>query len=157
GSRVQVVLDRTPLYAEGGGQVGDAGVIRTAGGGVVRVSETKPGPGGTIVHEGVVEVGEGRAGDEVEAEGDADLRGGETRAHTATHVIHHTIRQILGEHARQAGSLVRPGDLRFDFSHYEAVPRATFEEVEEIANRRLVEDDPVRAFETTFEEARNEG
>jgi len=88
---------------------------------------------------------------------DADFRAGTARAHTATHVVHHTIRQLLGEHARQAGSLIRPGDLRFDFSHYEAVPRATFEEIEEIANRRLVQDDPVRAFETTFEEARNEG
>ncbi len=156
GDNVRVVLDRTALYAEGGGQVGDAGVVRTAGG-VVRVRETKAGPGGTIVHEGVVESGEIRAGEEAHAEVDAEFRAGTTRAHTATHVIHHTIRAILGEHARQAGSLIRPGDLRFDFSHYEGVPRETFEEVEEISNRRLLQDDPVRAFETTFEEARNEG
>jgi alanyl-tRNA synthetase len=156
GSRVRVVLDRTALYAEGGGQVGDAGSIRTAAG-VVRVQETKPGPGGTIVHEGVVESGEIREGEDAHAEVDEEFRAGTTRAHTATHVIHHTIRALLGDHARQAGSLIRPGDLRFDFSHYEAVPRETFDEVEDIANRRLVRDDPVRAFETTFEEARNEG
>ena len=156
GDQVRVVLDRTALYAEGGGQVGDAGEIR-APGGVVRVRETKAGPGGTIVHEGVVESGEIRAGDDAHAEVDREFRAGTTRAHTATHVIHHTIRAILGDHARQAGSLIRPGDLRFDFSHYEAVPRETFEQVEEIANGRLLQDDPVRAFETTFEEARNEG
>ncbi len=156
GQQVRVVLDRTPLYAEGGGQVGDAGTIRTATG-VVRVEETKPGPGGTIVHRGVVESGEVREGDEAHAEVDGEFRAGTARAHTATHIVHHTIRQMLGEHARQAGSLIRPGDLRFDFSHFEAVPRDAFEEIEYVANERLAHDDPVRAYETTFEFARNEG
>jgi alanyl-tRNA synthetase len=156
GQRVRVVMDRTPLYAEGGGQVGDAGVIRTSTGSV-HVSDTKPGPGGTIVHEGVVEAGEVRSGDEAHAEVDVDFRAGTARAHTATHIVHHTIRQLLGEHARQAGSLIRPGDLRFDFSHFEAVPHDAFDEIEAVANGRLVQDDPVRAYETTFEFARNEG
>jgi alanyl-tRNA synthetase len=109
------------------------------------------------VHEGVVEAGEVHTGEEVHAEVDREFRAGAARAHTATHVIHHTIRQMLGDHARQAGSLIKPGDLRFDFSHFEAIPAETFEEIEAIANRRLTADDPVRIYETTFDVARNEG
>src|SRR5207245_9798466 len=79
------------------------------------------------------------------------------RSHTATHVLHHTLRQFLGDHARQAGSLVAPGRLRFDFTHFEAVPRHALEEIEYLANRRLAEDEPVRAYETTFDCARSQG
>jgi alanyl-tRNA synthetase len=156
GQDVQLVLDRTPFYVEGGGQVGDAGVIRTSGG-EVRVSDTRPGPGGTIVHEGVVTAGQIRSGQEVEAIVDAPRREATARSHTATHVLHHTVRSVLGEHARQAGSLVAPGRLRFDFTHYEAVPRASFEEMEYLANRRLADDQSVRAYETTFDFARSQG
>ena len=156
GQRVRVVLDRTPFYAEGGGQVGDEGVIRTPSG-TVRVTDTKGGPAGTVVHEGVVTSGEIRQGEEAEAEVDAERRGGTARSHTATHVLHHTIRQFLGEHARQAGSLVAPGRLRFDFTHYEPVPRHALEEMEYLSNRRFGEDDSVRAYETTFEFARSQG
>src|SRR5205085_716866 len=77
--------------------------------------------------------------------------------YTATHVVHWTIRHLLGEHARQAGSLVAPGRLRFDFSHHQAVPRDVLEEAEFTANRRLAEDSPVRAYETTMDYARSEG
>ena len=156
GGRVRVVLNRTPFYAEGGGQVGDAGTIR-AGTGTVHVTGTRPGPGGTIVHEGVVERGEIRSGEQVEAVVDADRRAATARSHTGTHVLHHTLRTFLGEHARQAGSLVAPGRLRFDFTHFEAVPRDALEEVEYMANRRLAEDSPVRAYETTFDFARSQG
>jgi alanyl-tRNA synthetase len=156
GRPVRLVLDRTPFYAEGGGQVGDAGIVR-APGALVRVTGARPGPGGTIVHEGVVEAGELRAGDQVEAQVDPDWRAGSARSHTATHVLHHTLRQFLGEHARQAGSLVAPGRLRFDFAHFEGMSRDALEEVEVLANRRLGDDSPVRAYETTFEFARSEG
>ncbi|HXF57776.1 MAG TPA: alanine--tRNA ligase [Actinomycetota bacterium] len=156
GSRVRLVLDRTPFYAEAGGQVGDAGVIRTPGGLVV-VEDTRPGPGGLIVHEGVVRSGEVRAGEEAEAQVDAPRREATARSHTATHVLHWSVRHLLGEHARQAGSLVAPGRLRFDFTHFEAVPRERLEEIEELANRRLAEDAAVRAYETTFEFARSQG
>jgi alanyl-tRNA synthetase len=156
GRQVRLVLDRTPFYPEGGGQVGDAGVIRTSGG-VVQVSDTRPGPGGTIVHEGVVASGEVRQGDEAEARVDDQRRAATARSHTATHVLHHTLRQFLGEHARQAGSLVAPGRLRFDFTHFEPVPRHSLEEIEYLANRRLGDDQPVRAYETTYEFARSEG
>jgi alanyl-tRNA synthetase len=156
GAHVQVVLDRTPFYAEGGGQVGDAGIIRT-GGGLVRVTDTRPGPGGITVHDGIVESGEIREGEEAEARVDEERREATARSHTATHVLHHTIRQSLGEHARQAGSLVRPGQLRFDFSHFEAVPREALEEIEYVANERLAQDSAVRAYETTQDFARSQG
>jgi alanyl-tRNA synthetase len=156
GASVRFVLDRTPFYPEGGGQVGDRGIVRTTGG-VIEVADTRPGPGGTIVHEGVVTTGEVSEGDEAEATIDASLREATARSHTATHVLHHTVRQALGEHARQAGSLVEPGRLRFDFTHFEAVPRPALEEIEYAANSRLSQDQPVRAYETTLEFARSEG
>jgi alanyl-tRNA synthetase len=156
GRRVELVLDRTPFYAEGGGQVGDAGSIMTPTG-TVEVTDTKPGPGGIIVHEGVVASGEVLQSQEVEAAVDAERRAGAARSHTGTHVLHHTIRQFLGEHARQAGSLVAPGRFRFDFSHYEGVPRTALEEIEYLANDRLEHDSPVRAYETTKEFAQSQG
>jgi alanyl-tRNA synthetase len=156
GTAVRVILDRTPFYAEGGGQVGDAGRIRTSGG-EIEVTDTRPGPGGTVVHQGRVVSGEVRQGDEAEAVVDEDRRAATARSHTATHVLHHTIRVALGEHARQAGSLVAPGRLRFDFTHYEAVPRDALEEIEYLVNRRLADDQPVRAYETTYDFARSEG
>jgi alanyl-tRNA synthetase len=153
---VEVLLDRTPFYAEGGGQVGDAGVIRTATG-EARVEDTVPGPGQTIVHRARVMAGEIRAGQDGEALVDADRRAATARSHTGTHVIHWTLRHLLGEHARQAGSLVAPGRLRFDFTHFEPLSRDRLEEVEGQANARLSEDAPVRAYETTFEFARSQG
>ncbi len=156
GDEVRLVLDRSPFYAESGGQVGDHGTVRTASG-VVRVSDAQWGPGEVIVHTGVVESGEVREGEEAHAEVDAARREATARAHTATHVVHWTLKHVLGEHARQAGSLVAPGRLRFDFPHHSSVPREVLEEAEEIANRRLAEDDAVSIYETTFDEARNQG
>ncbi|MGH2764330.1 MAG: alanine--tRNA ligase-related protein, partial [Actinomycetota bacterium] len=156
GDEVELVLDRTPFYAEGGGQVGDAGVIRTATGEVV-VEDTVGGPGEAIVHRGRVGRGEVEPGQEVEAEVDAGRREATARSHTGTHVIHWTLRHLLGEHARQAGSLVAPGRLRFDFTHFEPLSRDGIEEAETLANTRLAWDDPVRAYETTFEFARSQG
>jgi alanyl-tRNA synthetase len=156
GQEVRLVLDRTPFYAEGGGQVGDAGTIRTATA-VIEVTDTRAGPGGITVHHGRVASGEVKQGEEVEAVVDADRRAATARSHTATHVLHHTVRQTLGEHARQAGSLVAPGRLRFDFTHFEPVGRSALEEMEYLVNRRLSEDQPVRAYETTLEFARSQG
>ncbi len=156
GEEVRLILDRSPFYAESGGQIGDHGYLRTPGG-LVRVVDTQWGPGEVIVHSGVVQSGEVRAGEEVHAEVDAVRREATARAHTATHVVHWTLRHVLGEHARQAGSLVAPGRLRFDFPHHSAVPRDVLEQAEEIANRRLAEDAPVTIYETTFEEAKNQG
>src|ERR671919_1794891 len=156
GDRVGILLDRTPFYAEGGGQVGDTGVIRSSSG-EIRVEDTIPGPAETNVHRGRVTRGEVKAGDDVEAMVDADRRAATMRSHTGTHVLHWTLRHLLGEHARQAGSLVAPGRLRFDFTHFEGLHREDIERIEAAANARLGEDASVRAYETTFEYARSQG
>jgi alanyl-tRNA synthetase len=153
---VRFVLDRTPFYAESGGQVGDQGVLRTPGG-TIDVTDTQFGPGDIIVHTGVVGSGEIREGEEVHGEVDAARREATARAHTATHIVHWTLRHVLGDHARQAGSLVAPGRLRFDFPHHSAVPRDVLEQAEELANRRLAEDGQVTIYETTMDEAKNQG
>jgi alanyl-tRNA synthetase len=156
GSEVEVVLDRTPFYAEGGGQVGDAGRIQGPAG-ALEVHDTVWGPGETIVHRARVTEGEVRVGEEVEAHVDRERRAATARSHTGTHVLHWTFRHLLGDHARQAGSLVAPGHLRFDVTHFEGLSRDFLERVEGEANRRLVDDDPVRAYETTFDFARSQG
>ncbi len=156
GEEVDVVLDRTAFYAEGGGQVGDAGTIRTPTG-ALEVLDTVAGPGETIVHRARVTQGEVRAGQEAEAQVDAERRAATARSHTGTHVLHWTLRNLLGEHARQAGSHVAPGRLRFDFTHFEGVGRDQLDEAEAEVNRRLAANDPVRAYETSAEFARNQG
>jgi alanyl-tRNA synthetase len=156
GQDVRLVLDRTPFYAESGGQVADHGYVRTPGG-LIRVVDAQWGPGKVIVHAGVVQSGEVREGEESHAEVDRVRREATARSHTATHVVHWALRHVLGEHARQAGSLVAPGRLRFDFPHHSAVPRDLLAQAEEVANHRLAEDAPVRIYETTFEEAKNQG
>jgi alanyl-tRNA synthetase len=156
GQEVRFVLDRTPFYAEAGGQVGDQGVLR-APGGTIRVTDAQPGPGDLVVHSGVVDTGELRAGDEVHGEVDVARREATARAHTATHIVHWTLKHLLGEHARQAGSLVAPGRLRFDFPHHSAVGWDALEQAEEIANAKTSADDQITIYETTFDEAKNQG
>jgi len=156
GEEVRLVLDRTPFYAESGGQIGDHGYVRTPGG-LARIVDSQWGPGDLVVHSGVVQSGEIRTGEDAHAEVDRIRREATARAHTATHVVHWTLKHVLGEHARQAGSLVAPGRLRFDFPHHSAIARDALEQAEELANRRLAEDAPVTIYEATFEEAKNQG
>jgi alanyl-tRNA synthetase len=156
GDAVRVFLERTPFYAEGGGQVGDRGVIRTHTG-TIRITDTQKAGDHAIVHEGVVESGEVRSGQDAIGEIDRLFREGTARAHTSTHVIHATLRRILGDHARQAGSLIEPGRLRFDFSHPSAVPFEVLEDAELEANRHLSADDVVTIFETSMDEATSLG
>jgi alanyl-tRNA synthetase len=156
GDRLVLLLNRTPFYAESGGQIADTGTIR-APAGVVRVEDAQWTPQRAIALSGVVESGEVRAGEEVHAAVDAERRAATARSHTATHVVHWTMRHLLGDHARQAGSLVAPGRLRFDFPNPSGVPRERLEEAEILANARLAEDDTVRIFETTMDEAKRLG
>ncbi|MGH2710118.1 MAG: alanine--tRNA ligase [Actinomycetota bacterium] len=156
GDGVELFLDRTSFYAEGGGQVGDAGGIKTETG-EARVEDTVSGPGDVTVHKARVTRGEIRQGQDAAATVDENRRIATARSHTCTHVLHWTLRNLLGEHARQAGSLVAPGRLRFDFTHFEGLSRDRLEEIEGLANSRLAEDSPVRAYETTFEFARSQG
>ena len=156
GGEIRFVLDRSPFYAESGGQVGDHGLVR-APGGTIRVEDAVFGPGNVIVHRGIVDAGEIHVGEVVHGEVDAHRREATARAHTATHIVHWTLKHLLGEHARQAGSLVAPGRLRFDFPHHSAVPLEVLEQGEELANAKTVGDDQVTIYETTFDEAKSQG
>jgi alanyl-tRNA synthetase len=157
GDQVELVLDRTPFYAEGGGQVGDSGTVRTAGGAVLQVTDTRPGLEGFHIHTARVLKGEAVPGEEVHAEVDADRREAVTRSHTATHTLHWALRDQLGEHARQQGSLVDAGRLRFDFAHFAAVPPERLAEVEAAVNRQLLADPEVKVWHTSLPEAEAAG
>ncbi len=155
GAKVDVVLDRTPFYAEAGGQVGDTGML-TAGDGrtQLRVFDTQYGiPGTLVLHRAEVVRGELAEGDSVTGTIDAERRDRIRRNHTATHVLHWALREVLGPHVKQAGSLVAPDRLRFDFSHFQAVTPDELDRIEDLANREIITDAPVRHYETTREHA----
>ncbi|MEP6464297.1 MAG: alanine--tRNA ligase [Frankiaceae bacterium] len=154
---VEVVLDRTPFYAESGGQLADAGLIRLADGTELEVYDVQRPVGDLIVHRARVRHGEPLVGAEAVAEVDVERRRSISRSHTATHLVHQAIRSALGETAAQAGSLNAPGRLRFDFSAPGAVPASVLADVEQQVNEILVADLPVRAFVTTQAEARKLG
>jgi alanyl-tRNA synthetase len=154
---VDVVLDRTPFYAEAGGQVGDTGTLRTADGAELRVLDTQYGVPDLVVHRAEVINGVIAEGDQVTACIDGVRRDRIRRNHTATHVLHWALREVLGSHAQQAGSLVAPDRLRFDFSHFEAVTPEDLERIESLANAEVITDAPVRHYETTREHAESLG
>ncbi|NUT36470.1 MAG: alanine--tRNA ligase [Hamadaea sp.] len=157
GDTVEVVLDRTPFYAESGGQVGDSGTLRTGDGAVLRVESTRPGVDGLHVHQAVVIGGVVGVGDGVHAEVDGDRRAATARSHSATHVLHATLREHLGRHAEQHGSLVEPGRLRFDFSHGSPVGVDRLAAIEEQVNARLLSNPEVRVWHATRDEAQKAG
>ncbi|MDQ7844817.1 MAG: alanine--tRNA ligase, partial [Armatimonadota bacterium] len=152
GDEVEVVLDRTPFYAEGGGQVGDTGELVTADG-RVEVRDTRRGPGGIIVHLGLVQDGAIRVGQTCRATIDVARRLDIMRNHTATHLLHKALREVLGEHARQAGSLVAPDRLRFDFIHLAPLSAEQRQAIEVRVNEQITADLPVRAQWLSYEEA----
>jgi alanyl-tRNA synthetase len=162
GTDVEVVLDRTPFYAEGGGQLADAGVIRVSGsaaggGGEVEVRDVQAPVPGLIVHRGRVVAGEILVGDPAQAEIDVGRRRAISRSHTATHLVHRAFRGALGESAAQAGSENAPGRLRFDFTAAGAVPASVLRDAEDEVNNVLINDLDVRAFVTPIDEARAMG
>lgn len=153
----QLVFETTPFYAEKGGQVGDTGVIRNAEGDIVaRVTNTQPAPAGQNLHV---------------AETTGDLKVGETyslevfylrrmlveRNHTATHLLHQALKDVLGNHVNQAGSLVEADHLRFDFTHLEQVTTEQLEEIEKIINEKIWEAHPIQTITTSIDEAREMG
>jgi alanyl-tRNA synthetase len=156
GTELDVVLDRTPFYAEGGGQLADAGVI-TVDGGVVDVSDVQTPLTGLVVHRGKVRSGEITTGAPAHAEIDIERRRALSRSHTATHLVHRALRNALGETAAQAGSENSPGRLRFDFTASGAVPLSVLRDSEDEVNAVLVNDLDVQAYYTTQEEAREMG
>ena len=149
---VSVILDRTPFYAEAGGQVGDTGTITTQHG-VARVLDTTYALPGLHRHQVRIESGTIAPGEEAVAEIDVGRRDAIRRNHTATHLLHWALREVLGEHVKQQGSLVAPDRLRFDFSHYEAMSDAEIRAVEDLANAEVLDNAPARHFETTKDQA----
>ncbi len=155
GTSLIVVLDRTPFYGESGGQVGDTGVIRGAGF-EFRVLDTKKDHD-FMLHVGQVTEGELTVNAPVTATVDVERRNAIRRAHTATHLLHHALRSLLGKHAQQAGSKVEPDRLRFDFANAEAVGRDRLRSIEEAVNARVLEAAPVSWSHMPIDEARNQG
>ena len=138
GTKAELVFDQTPFYAEAGGQVGDHGALYSAAGDKVADVETAfPGVPGLTVHRILAEAPVA-VGDVLRAEVAAPLRDATRRNHTATHLLHAALRQVLGTHVKQAGSVVEPGRLRFDFTHYAAMDRPEIEEVERLMNEQIL-------------------
>lgn len=156
GDKAQFVLNKTPFYAEAGGQVGDTGYIE-AQTGQIKVENTLFSPYGQIIHQGIVEDGIIRKGDQVKAVVDDSRRSGITRSHTSTHLLHRALRNRLGSHVNQAGSLVAPDRLRFDFNHFSALGREDLTAVEEEVNKMVMANVPVKVEVTSLEMAKDKG
>jgi alanyl-tRNA synthetase len=173
GHEGEVVLDQTPFYAESGGQVGDVGRLlaatdppanaggtdRSAGGTDMSavVTDTYSPAQGLIVHKVRVEKGSLKVGDVVTAEVDVERRDATRRNHTATHLMHAALREVLGTHVKQAGSVVAPNYLRFDFTHYQPLTASETEEIERLVNYHILRNEPVQTNEMAVEEAMRSG
>lgn len=157
GDEVEIVLDRTPFYAEGGGQIGDTGRIRTDTGAVIEIRDCQKPVPGVYVHKGVVQVGEVTVGAKAQAAIDVRRRKAIARAHSATHLTHQALRDALGPTAAQAGSENQPGRFRFDFGSPSAVPTAVMTDVEQQINEVLARDLDVRAEILSLDEAKKQG
>jgi alanyl-tRNA synthetase len=156
GEKVEVILDRSPFYGESGGQQGDAGWISKEGMTLMVTGTSKFGKG-LISHRGIVESGSISVGDRVEALVDEDKRRATALNHTATHLLHAALREVLGDHVKQAGSLVSSERLRFDFSHFTQVSREQLKEVEALVNQHIRGNHSVSTIETSREDAMKTG
>ncbi len=178
GQQGSVVLDETPFYAESGGQVGDTGVlVRTRSGsdGVpatevknpvatapgsdlrVTVADTYSPVAGLIIHKVKIDKGSIKVGDIVNAFVDVEKRDATRRNHTATHLVHAALKEVLGTHVKQAGSVVAPNYLRFDFTHYQPMSEAEIREVEDLVNRYILQNEPVTTNMMAIEDAMRSG
>lgn len=156
GDELEIVLASTPFYAESGGQVGDTGVIETSTG-IVDVADTQRPIPELIVHRGTVRGGFVQSGQEASARIDATRRTAIRRNHTATHLLHAALRRILGDHVHQAGSLVAPDRLRFDFTNLEAVPADDLRTIQDLVNSEILADTPLKIKVKSYQEATAEG
>ena len=157
GTELTVILDRTPLYAESGGQIADVGTITTGSGVRLRVTDVQKLGKSVWLHKVVVDEGEITEGDEVLAAVDAGWRHGATQGHSGTHMVHAALREVLGPGATQAGSLNRPGYLRFDFHQGSPLTDSQKRQIEEISNSAVEANYPVHTFETGLAEAKSMG
>lgn len=156
GDTVQILLDETPFYAESGGQICDRGVLRSAQA-VVTIKDVKKAPNGQHVHEGTVDSGTIQKGASVTAEVEDQMRSGVVKNHTATHLLHQALKDVLGTHVNQAGSLVTENRLRFDFSHFGQVTKEELERIEGIVNEKIWASIPVAIDLKPINEAKEMG
>jgi alanyl-tRNA synthetase len=155
GEEVEIVLDKTPFYGESGGQVGDKGVIKTDSLSVEVINTKKFGD--MLIHVGTVKKGLLRRGMSVQIRVDENRRKSIMRNHTATHLLHTALKAVLGDHVKQAGSLVAPDRLRFDFTHFFAMKERELGDVEKIVNEKIIENIPVDVTETSLDDAISSG
>ena len=156
GEEVGIILDTTAFYAEGGGQAGDTGMIETEVG-KVEIENAKKLANGTIYHIGMVVEGLIKVGDNVKILIDAEVKQATARNHTATHLLHAALKNIVGEHVNQAGSSVNSERLRFDFSHFEPLTTEQIEKIEQQVNEAILKAITVDINETTQNEAKEMG
>ena len=156
GQMIEVFVDTSPFYAESGGQVGDVGVLE-ADTGLVEVTDTQAQVADLRGHRGTVVKGFIQVGQHVEARIDSPRRDRIRKSHTGTHVLHWALREVIGDHANQAGSLVEDGRLRFDFNHFAAVSPQQMSEIETLVNGKVVANSSVATVETTKDEAEEMG
>jgi alanyl-tRNA synthetase len=152
GAQGSVVLDQTPFYAEAGGQVGDVGKLIGTDASAT-VADTYSPVQGLIIHKVTVDKGSIKVGDTITATIDAEKRDATRRNHTATHLVHAALREVLGTHVKQAGSVVAPNVLRFDFTHYQPMTDTEIAEVEDLVNREILKNDTVNTNVMSIEQA----
>lgn len=155
-SEINLVIDETPFYPSGGGQIGDIGVISGESFKVI-VSDCRKGVNDLIIHTGKIVEGTINTDMKAKAKIDIDNRMNAARNHTATHLLHKALKDILGGHVEQAGSLVTPERLRFDFTHFEALSAEEINKIESLVNKRIFEALEVNAFKTTLNKAKELG
>ncbi|RWZ59988.1 alanine--tRNA ligase [Halobacillus fulvus] len=156
GDTVYLFLDRTPFYAESGGQIADKGIL-SSDQAKLEVQNVQKAPNGQHMHEAVVKSGRIEKGDKVQANVDAGTRSFIVKNHTATHLLHQALKHVLGDHVNQAGSLVAPDRLRFDFSHFGSVSNEEIEQIESIVNEKVWQSIPVSIEINSIEEAKERG
>jgi alanyl-tRNA synthetase len=156
GRPVEIVTEKTPFYAESGGQVGDTGTI-SGNGFEIEVSDTVKDPTGLIIHKGKVIAGKVSSGQTVALQVNGDRRKATELNHTATHILHAVLRRVLGDHVKQAGSLVTPERLRFDFSHFSQVEADDLDTIETLVNQRIRENMSTSTHEMDAEDAFKSG
>jgi alanyl-tRNA synthetase len=157
GQQIEVVIGRSPFYAESGGQVGDTGTLTTNDGTTIAITDTRYGLDGFQVLTGHITSGEARPSQAAHAVVDAPRRAAIARSHSATHILHAMLRRSLGDHARQQGSLVAPGRLRFDFAHFAPVDPTHLHTIGALVNDYLLDDPDVRVWQATRAEAEAAG
>ncbi|NIE96234.1 alanine--tRNA ligase [Acinetobacter sp. Tr-809] len=155
GDEALIVLNQTPFYAESGGQIGDTGIFKNDTG-IFEVQDTKKS-GGAFVHQGIVTMGSLKAAQNVEATVKADIRAATARNHSATHLLHAALRQILGEHVQQKGSLVASDILRFDFANDQPVSFEQLQQIERLVNAEVIANSPVTTELLDIESAKAKG